>query len=42
MLGNTYCVIVTGDVNGDGKVDNMDAALIYAYHNKKLPKFPAA
>ena len=28
--------VVLGDVNGDGKVNNVDAALVYAYHNKKL------
>ena len=27
--------VVLGDVNGDGKVNNVDAALVYAYHNKK-------
>ena len=27
--------IVLGDVNGDGKVDNLDAALVYAYYNGK-------
>ncbi len=25
--------IVLGDVNGDGKADNLDAALVYAYYN---------
>ena len=25
--------IILGDVNGDGKVDNLDAALVYAYYN---------
>ena len=25
--------ITLGDVNGDGKVDNLDAALVYAYYN---------
>ena len=28
--------VVLGDVNADGKVNNVDAALVYAYHNKKL------
>ena len=28
--------VVLGDVNGDGKVNNIDAALVYGYHNKKL------
>ncbi len=27
--------IVLGDVNGDGKADNLDAALVYAYYNGK-------
>ena len=27
--------IVLGDVNGDGKADNQDAALVYAYYNGK-------
>ena len=27
--------LAMGDVNGDGKVDNIDAALIYAYLNGK-------
>ena len=27
---------VLGDVNGDGAVDNQDAALVYAYYNGKL------
>ena len=43
VVGNkSYTLVVTGDVNGDGKVNNVDAALIYAYHNKKLTKFSAA
>ena len=29
-----------GDVNGDGEVDNIDAALVYAYYNGKIDKFP--
>ncbi len=33
--------ITLGDVNGDGKVDNQDAALIYAYYNGKIAAFPA-
>lgn len=27
--------IILGDVNGDGKADNLDAALVYAYYNGK-------
>ena len=34
--------VTLGDVNGDGRADNLDAALIYAYYNGKITAFPAA
>ena len=27
--------VTLGDVNGDGRADNLDAALVYAYYNGK-------
>ena len=34
--GGSEPVILLGDVNGDGKVDNADAALVYAFYNGKV------
>ena len=33
--------VTLGDVNGDGRADNLDAALIYAYYNGRITGFPA-
>ena len=33
--------LAAADVNGDGKVNASDAALIYRYVNNKLDAFPA-
>ena len=35
VSGEPEPTIVYGDVNGDGKVDSLDAMLIYACHNGK-------
>ncbi len=33
--GSSGSNIKYGDINGDGEIDNIDAALVYAYHNGK-------
>ena len=30
-----------GDVNGDGEVNNLDAAMAYAFYNGKITQFTA-
>lgn len=35
----TGSAVVPGDVNGDGAVNNLDAAMIYTFHNGKISGF---
>ena len=36
MLSLTISALAAGDVNGDGVVDDVDAALVYGYVNGRL------